>query len=313
MKRLLSKDFFVFLMFLMMSTVFWVLTTLNETYEAEVEVRLEIADVPANTVITEDLPDTIRVVVRDKGFNIMKYLYVDNMPVVRLPFQMYSGQHNHGGITSAELQKILRPRFGETCTILAFKADHLDFYYSHGSQKKVPLIFGGTASAKPNFYVMDVKIVPDSVVVMASKDALDTINAYYTEAVEIDDLDKSITKEVPLARVVGAKTNISNAKVRAVVDRLTETKVTVPITAIHLPAQALLKTFPGRVDVKVSVGMAMASRLRPEQFSVVADYFDLAERSPKEKLPIRIASKPDYVLKAWLTVREVDYVIEHTQ
>lgn len=313
MRRLLSKDFFVFLMFLMMSAVFWVLTTLNETYEAEVEVRLEIADVPANTVITEDLPDTIRVVVRDKGFNIMKYLYVDNMPVVRLPFHMYCGQHNHGGITSAELQKILRPRFGETCSILSVKAEHLDFYFSHGSQKKVPLIFGGNASAKTNFYVMDVKIVPDSVVVMASKDALDTINAYYTEAVEIDNLDKSVTKDVPLARVVGAKTKISNAKVRVVVDQLTEAKVTVPVTAIHLPPQSLLKTFPGRVDVKVSVGMAMASRLRPEQFSVVADYFDLAERSPKEKLPIRIASKPDYVLKAWLAVREVDYVIEHTQ
>jgi hypothetical protein len=30
-------------------------------------------------------------------------------------------------------------------------------------------------------------------------------------------------------------------------------------------------------------------------------------------MPVRIASKPDYVLKAWLTVRDVDYVIEHTQ
>ena len=126
-------------MFLVMSAVFWVLTTLNETYEAEVEVRLEIADVPANTVITESLPDTIRVVVKDKGFNIVKYLYFDNMPVVRLPFHMYSGRQNHGGVTAGELQKILRPRFGETCSILSVKADHLDFYYSHGAQKKVPL------------------------------------------------------------------------------------------------------------------------------------------------------------------------------
>lgn len=312
MRRLLPKDFFVFLMFLMMSAVFWVLTTLNETYEAEVEVRLEIADVPANTVITEDLPDTIRVVVKDKGFNIMKYLYFDDMPVVRLPFQMYSGRQNHGGITQGELQKILRPRFGETCTILAFKADHLDFYYSHGAQKKVPLLFGGDTSAKTNYYVMDVKIVPDSVVVMASKDALDTINACYTENVEIVNLDKSVTKEVPLARIVGAKVNIPRAKVRVVVDQLTEVVIPVQIKAINLPPQTMLKTFPARVDVKVSVGMAMASRLRPEQFSVVVNYFDLAERSPKEKLPVRIVSKPDYALKAWLTVRDVDYVIEHT-
>ncbi|MBO7645762.1 MAG: hypothetical protein J6S52_01985 [Prevotella sp.] len=312
MKHLPSKDLFVFLMFLMMSAVFWVLTTLNETYEAEVEVRLEIADVPANTVITQDLPDTIRVVVRDKGFNIMKYLYVDNMPVVRLAFQLYSGQQNHGGVTPGEIQKILRPRFGETCSILSVKADHLDFYYSHGAQKKVPLIFGGDASAKTNFYVMDVKVVPDSVMVMASQNALDTINACYTEAVDIDNLDKSVTKEVPLARITGAKTNIPRAKVRVVVDQLTEVVIPVQIRAVHLPPQTMLKTFPARVEVKVSVGMAMASRLRPEQFSVVVDYFDLAERSPKDKLPVRIASKPDYALKAWLTTTAVDYVIEHT-
>lgn len=313
MKHILPKDFFVFLMFLVMSAVFWVLTTLNETYEAEVEVRLEIADVPANTVITESLPDTIRVVVKDKGFNIVKYLYFDNMPVVRLPFHLYSGRQNHGGVTAGELQKILRPRFGETCSILSVKADHLDFYYSHGAQKKVPLLFGGDASAKTNYYVMKVKVVPDSVVVMASQEALDTINACYTEDVDIDNLDKSVTKEVPLARIVGAKTNIPRAKVRVVVDQLTEAVVTVPIRAVHLPSQTMLKTFPARVDVKVSLGMSMVGRLRPEQFSVVVDYFDLAERSPKEKMPVRIASKPDYVLKAWLTVRDVDYVIEHTQ
>ena len=299
-------------MFLVMSAVFWVLTTLNETYEAEVEVRLEIADVPANTVITEDLPDTIRVVVKDKGFNIVKYLYFDNMPVVRLPFLLYSGQQNHGSVTPGEIQKTLRHRFEETCSILSIKADHLDFYYSHGAQKKVPLLFGGSASAKTNYYVMKIKVVPDSVVVMASQNALDTIRACYTEAVEIDNLDRSVTKDVPLARIVGAKTNISRAKVRMVVDQLTEAVVPVQIKAVNLPAQTMLKTFPARIDVKVSLGMAMVGRLRPEQFSVVVDYFDLAERSPQEKLPVRIASKPDYVLKAWLTVREVDYVIEHT-
>lgn len=312
MRRIFSKDFFIFLMFLVMSAVFWVLTTLNETYEAEIEVRLEIADVPANTVITEDLPDTIRVLVRDKGFNIAKYLYVDNMPVVRLPFHMYSGQQNHGNVTQGEIQKILRPRFGETCTILSIKADHLDFYYSHGAQKKVPLLFGGNASAKTNYYVMKIKVVPDSVVVMASKEALDTISACYTEAVDIDNIDKSLTKEVPLAHIVGAKTSIPRAKVRVVVDQLTEAVVPVPIKAVNLPPQTMMKTFPARVDVKVSLGMAMVGRLRPEQFSVVVDYFDLAERSPQEKLPLRIASKPDFVLKAWLAVRDVDYVIEHT-
>lgn len=313
MKRLFSKDFFVFLNFLVMSAVFWVLTTLNETYEADVEVRLELVEVPKNIVITEDLPDTVKVMVRDKGYALVKYLYFDNIPVVHLPFQLYANQQSHGVVAPSDLQKILRTRFGETCSILSIKADHLDFYYSHGSRKKVPLIYSGTATAMTNFYVMNVKIDPDSVEVMASQSALDTINAVYTEPVDIENVDKSVTKIVPLGRILGAKTNISQANVRVVVDRLTEIKLNVPVTAINLPPQMLLKTFPGRVDVKVSVGASMAGRLRPEQFTIAVNAEDLAERSPKDKLPLYVMSKPDYVLKAWLTTSEVDYVIERTK
>ena len=313
MKRLLSKDFFVFLNFLLMSAVFWVLTTLNETYETDIEVRLELTDIPGNTVITEPLPDTIKVMVKDKGYYLVKYLYFDKMRVIRLPFHMYTNKQSRGIVAPSDLQKVLRTRFGETCTILAIKADHLDFYYSHGSQKKVPLIYSGTATAKTNFYVMNVKIDPDSVVVMASKNALDTINAVYTEPVDIEDVDNSVTKIVPIARIWGAKTKISQAKVRVVVDRLTERVLNVPITAINLPSNMLLKTFPGRVDVKVSVGASMVGRLRPEQFTVTVNAEDLAERSSKDKLKLTIASKPEYVLKAWLTTTAVDYVIERTQ
>lgn len=313
MRRLLSKDFFVFLFFLVMSAIFWVLTTLNETYESDVEVRLELADIPANTVITEPLPDTIRVMVRDKGYYLVKYLYFDNMRVVRLPFHLYAGQLGKGVVAPSDLQKLLRTRFGETCTVLAVKADHLDFYYSHGSQKKVPLIYSGTATAKTNFYVMNIKVDPDSVIVMASNSALDTINAVYTEPKDIEDVDNSVTKLVPIARIWGAKTNLTQARVRVVVDRLTEKLINVPVTAINLPPQLLLKTFPGRVDVKVSVGASMANRLRPEQFTVSVNAEDLAERSSKDKLRLSIASKPDYVLKAWLTTTAVDYVIERTQ
>ena len=313
MKRLLSKDFFVFLNFLLMSAVFWVLTTLNETYETDIEVRLELTDIPGNTVITEPLPDTIKVMVKDKGYYLVKYLYFDKMRVIRLPFHMYTNKQSRGIVPPSDLQKVLRTRFGETCTILAIKADHLDFYYSHGSQKKVPLIYSGTATAKTNFYVMNVKIDPDSVVVMASKNALDTINAVYTEPVDIEDVDNSVTKIVPIARIWGAKTKISQAKVRVVVDRLTERVLNVPITAINLPSNILLKTFPGRVDAQVSVGASMVGRLRPEQFTVTVNAEDLAERSSKDKLKLTIASKPEYVLKAWLTTTAVDYVIERTQ
>ena len=49
--KLLNKEFLVFLFFLSVSAAFWFLSSLNETYEKEVKVPVEIVDVPQNIVI----------------------------------------------------------------------------------------------------------------------------------------------------------------------------------------------------------------------------------------------------------------------
>ena len=40
--RLLNKEFLVFLFFLLVSTAFWFMTTLNETYEKEIKIPQSI-------------------------------------------------------------------------------------------------------------------------------------------------------------------------------------------------------------------------------------------------------------------------------
>ena len=58
----------MFLFFLAVSAGFWFMTVLNETTEKEIAIPVQLYGIPNNIVITEPLPDTIRVVVRDKGF-----------------------------------------------------------------------------------------------------------------------------------------------------------------------------------------------------------------------------------------------------
>ena len=47
-----NRQTFIFIFFLVLSTTFWVLQALNETYEQEFDVRIEMRNVPNNVVIT---------------------------------------------------------------------------------------------------------------------------------------------------------------------------------------------------------------------------------------------------------------------
>ena len=53
--RILNKQFLIFLFFLILSSVFWLIMTLNETYEKEMTIPLRLAGVPRKVVIPTSL------------------------------------------------------------------------------------------------------------------------------------------------------------------------------------------------------------------------------------------------------------------
>ena len=54
--RVVNRDFFIFLFFLLLSGAFWLSMTLDETTEREYSIAVELADIPENAVITTEHP-----------------------------------------------------------------------------------------------------------------------------------------------------------------------------------------------------------------------------------------------------------------
>ena len=73
--RLVNKDFLIFLFFLALSSVFWLLMTLNETYEQEIRIPVSMVNVPDNVVLLSPDTDTVKVTVRDRGLVLLGYVY----------------------------------------------------------------------------------------------------------------------------------------------------------------------------------------------------------------------------------------------
>ena len=76
--RILNKQFLIFLFFLILSSVFWLIMTLNETYEKEMTIPLRLAGVPRKVVITDEPDSVVRFTVRDKGYMIALQEFEDS-------------------------------------------------------------------------------------------------------------------------------------------------------------------------------------------------------------------------------------------
>ena len=72
--------------FLGLSGGFWLLATLNETYEKDFIVPIHLTNLPKDVVITSNDDDVVRVTLRDKGFTIMGYLYTERLRPIVLNF-----------------------------------------------------------------------------------------------------------------------------------------------------------------------------------------------------------------------------------
>lgn len=307
--RLLNKEFLIFLFFLLLSGSFWLAMTLNETYEKEVMIPLRLVDVPRNVVLTSDVDDTLSVVVRDKGYSLMAYIYGDKLRRVDIPYKSYAKKSGTGVVTAAELQKMIYKMLFSSSRIVNIKPNKFEFFYNYGQKKLVSVKIYGRVAAARSHYLESIELSPHRVEVYGSQEVLDTINFAYTERMDLANLTDTLTRIVRLNKIKGVKFVPDVVRMSVFSDVLTEESVEIPVTAVNMPEGNVLRTFPSRVKITFTVGSKMFRKIRAEKFKVTADYNEI-KKHPSDKCAIHITSVPEEVRDARMDITQVDYLIE---
>ena len=306
-----NKDFLVFLFFLGLSGIFWLSLTLNETYEREFSIPVSVVDIPKNAVLTSDEVDTIKMTIRDKGIVLVAYQYGDYLNRLRIPFKNYTRNNGSGSVPASELQKLVYQNLVSSSKITACKPDKLEFFYNYGTHKKVPVRWSGRVIPEELYFISRVDYSPDSVTVYASDEKLDSINIIYTETLNYANFRDTLSITCHLAKLKGVKVVPDKVKINFYTDVLTEENIEgVPIQGINLPEGKVLRTFPAKVTVSFVTGVSVFRNLRPEDFTIVADYNEI-KRHPSEKCRITLKNVPPGISRARLDVTLVDYLIEN--
>ena len=305
-----NREFLIFLLFLLLSGIFWLMMTFNETYEKEIVLPVRYVNVPQSAVLTSGESDSIHVNISDKGFSLFAFIYSRDSHTIDIDFTKYALPDGIGSVPAIDLQHMIEQLLPTSAKITSLKTEKLVFYYNNGEKKKVPVRWRGHLKTDPHYFIAKTLIEPDSVTIFASREKLDSIHYVYTRELNYSDFHVTLIVTSELQRMQGVKIVPNRVKINIQTDVLTEETIdSIPVVGINMPKGKVLRTFPSRVSVKIVTGMKNYKAIMPSDILVVADYEQFKDET-SDKCTLQVKKVPEGVSRATLNVKQVDYLIE---
>lgn len=304
-----SREFFVFLFFFVIASGFWLLQTLNNDYETEFSIPVRLKGVPNNTVITSEPAPELRIKVKDKGTVLLNYMLGKSFYPITLDFSDYKGANNHVRIYASQFEKKVLSQLNVSTRLISMKPDTLEYIYSTGASKLIPVKLLGTVNAGRQYYLSDTIFKPDSVLVYAPAGILDTITTAYTQQLKLEDISDTLKQQVPLLARKGVKYVPASVEMMLPVDIYTEKTVEVPLHGVNFPADKVLRAFPSKVQVTFQVGLSRFRQISADDFHINVSYEELL-RLGSDKYTVKLKKIPHGVSQVRFNPEQVDFLIE---
>ncbi len=305
-----GKSVLTFLAFLVISTILWVVMSLNEDTQRDLSCRVVITNVPDSMVRVSPLPEAINVSVRAQGTQLIKYLW-HKRPQMTIDYRQYKSG-NKIQFSDAALKAFFRNMVGGGCQILSVTPDSLSVMYTSSPGIKLPVHTNVHVTPAPHFVVTgQVKSLIDSVT-LYSVNSMDTVLKYLaTVPLTLTDVRKSQIVRVPMRVPRGMRSIPDSVDVSIDVEPLISKTRKVTITPTHVPEGMSLVTVPMQVEVYYMVPMDVYKKSENEpKFKVEVDYRDIKDPT-QEKVPVTLAYAPRELLNVFISVDSVDYILEH--
>lgn len=303
-----SREFLIFLFFVFVSFSFWLLQVLNDDYETELTLPLRMKNVPENVVLTSELPSEVKLGVKDRGTVLVNYLWGQTFYPLTIDFDEYADRGNHVRIPSATLTKRIAGQLNQSTKLSTIKPDTLEYIYTKGKAKKLPVKLQGSVKADRRYYISGMHFSPDSVMVYAPKAILDTLTGAYTQPIELENITDTTRCRLNLMTVKGARFTPAHSDVTFLVDIYAEKTVEVPVVGINFPEDKVLRTFPSKVQVSFQIGLSQFKEVNADDFLVVVDYGKLDGKS--DKCQPELKRIPGNVNHIRMNPKELEYIIE---
>lgn len=298
--------FMIFLMFLIISSVFWIIITLNDNAQDDFNVELKIKNIPGNVTFINDAPITIHVNVRDKVGSLLREGLLKK-PIINIDFNQYASKGTLR-LTNNDLNAALRSVFGNSAQFTSVSIDSLRLEYTTYPGKKVKLKLNAELTPSLGKTISgEVTTAPQYVTIYSTSQILDTIKFVTTEKIIKRNINETTNFQAKINPINGVKIIPDKVTINVPVEPLVLKKEMVEILPKNVPTNERLMLFPSKAEVSFFVPM---SKFNEPVGDIIlqADYNNIS-KSTSTKLNIKVVSYPEEYINIKSTIDSVEYTV----
>ncbi len=311
-KRLKANlKFRIFLLFLILSIVFWLLINLSKTYTSDVIFEVSYVNLPKDRVIQNEPIKEIRASINSSGFNLLRYklkrktlkLDISNL-AYKKGVQYYYLPNNH--------LSILKKQLNVDTMIDRIIQDTIFINLGINLSKKVPVKLLSDISFKSGYnYTDTIQITPDSITIIGPEAKLDTINYVLTDNLLLTEVSNEIDQNITLQNLNSSGIALSDLKVniKAKVDKFTEGKLEISFKIKNIPSDYIITTFPNKVTVVYQVALSNFNKITKDDFEVECDFKQTQSNELDYLIPI-LKEKSSLITTVNIVPNKIDFLIE---
>lgn len=298
-----------FLLFLLLATIFWVLTKFSREFTSTMTAKVNYENIPETAALSENNTKAITFDLAANGFEILFYKF--KKPSITVPVGKYYTKENDGfKISKGELLRMVSSNFNRNLAIKNLSVDELNVHLDPIVLKKVRVIAMTAITFKNGFKPIDsIKVIPDSITISGPSGSLKNLHTIETELISLNDVETNISETAkvvsPGSEIVSIKPN--KVKVTLAVAEFSQGQYTFPVEVINLPPDMTIKMVPQAVTITFDVSVNDFANISKEGFRLVCDY---SQRNKDENfmLPF-LEKKPQNIYNVVFEPKKIDFFI----
>lgn len=300
----------VFLLFLMLSILFWTLIKFSKSYISEVEFNLVFTEIPQNKLIQNESTGKIKVTVMTIGFKLLKY----GFKTKNLEYSLTDLKRKEGSVYySLTKSKInfLQSQLAADTQILKINPDTLFFDLGVKKSKKVPIVAEANLQFKTGFnLVKKYSLHPEMVTISGPTKFIDSIQEVKSEKFDLLEISSSFEKELKLISPnKSVNINPETVLIKGEVAKITEGTFNMSYKVINLPEDYIISTFPKEIKVVYQVPLKYYNKITENSFKIICDYKETADNNLDYLIP-KIIEKPDILFDVKVVPNKIEFLVK---
>ena len=312
MRSVMNRGALLFLAFFVIALLLWFFQAFRYNYSTVVNIPVEYDHIPRDIAVSDDLPTSLRVEIRDNGFALLNYRLKGVFTPIVLPVEINEDRVGHFGWNSRQIENEVVKKLNSSSRsfkIMSIYPSMISTDYSPKAKKEIPIEMAVHVIPVPGTIITDLKIDPETAIVYGSKAELDTLEIIPTDSITIDSILGDTNVKVRL-RVPERTTLTPDFTVLHIsTEQLSQVSFTLPLSIPEVKGKYLLRTFPTSVQVTCVIPNSRREDIKDSDI-IVSVMADNIQSNPRGSLKVIVQKYPSYVQMIQTDPSEVEYLLE---